>query len=111
MNKCENCIHFECCCKWHSEECRFFKDKSLFVEKPVPFKDREAEYYKQYRKEHAEQRREYQREWAKNNPEKLRAKVKRYQEKNKDKIKERNKAYREKKKKEKAEAKLKELEK
>ena len=34
MSKCENCIHFECCCKWHSEECRFFKDRSLFVELP-----------------------------------------------------------------------------
>ena len=34
MNKCENCIHFECCCKWHSEDCRFFKDKSLFAELP-----------------------------------------------------------------------------
>lgn len=34
MSKCENCIHFECCCKWHSEDCRFFKAKSLFVELP-----------------------------------------------------------------------------
>lgn len=40
MSKCENCIHFECCCKWHSEECRNFKNKSLFVELPCKVGDK-----------------------------------------------------------------------
>ena len=45
-NKCENCIHYECCCDWVSSKdlkdlsntgvnCATYKAKSLFVELPV----------------------------------------------------------------------------
>jgi hypothetical protein len=44
MSKCENCIHYECCCDWVSSEdlkdlgtgenCATYKDKSLLVELP-----------------------------------------------------------------------------
>lgn len=47
--KCENCIHYECCCDWVSSEdlkdlgtgenCETYKDKSLCVELPCRCKD------------------------------------------------------------------------
>lgn len=49
-NKCENCIHYECCCDWvssedlkalsTSENCATYKDKSLFVELPCKVGDK-----------------------------------------------------------------------
>lgn len=45
MSKCENCIHYDVCCKCDmygdcADNCKSFKDKSLFVEYPCKIGDK-----------------------------------------------------------------------